>query len=100
MYNLLAETFVTFLELHFRTFFSLSNEIFVICRCIIPMYVDIMTAEKLSLMQPANMELIYWSVGSYSRRGGYDKGVEVGNRYQKQLKSGVSVSVNNDLEQP
>ena len=32
-------------------------------------YID---REKLSLIQVANMDLIYWSVRSYSRRGGDD----------------------------
>ena len=32
-------------------------------------YVDIMPGEKLSSIYLANMELIYWSVCSFSRRG-------------------------------
>ena len=34
-------------------------------------YVDIMTGEKLSSFYPANIELVYWSVRSSSRRGVY-----------------------------
>ena len=38
-------------------------------------YVDILTGEYLSSIQVAYMDLIYWSVSSSSRRGGY--GVKV-----------------------
>ena len=34
-------------------------------------YVDVLTGENLSSIQVANMDLIYWSVRSSSRRGGY-----------------------------
>ena len=33
-------------------------------------YVDILTEENLSSFQTVNMDLIYWSVRSSSRRGG------------------------------
>ena len=36
-------------------------------------YVDILTVENLSLIQVANMDLIYWSVRLCSRRGGEGK---------------------------
>ena len=52
------------------------------CNCtIIVIYVDIMTGEKLSSIQLANMELVHWSVRSSNRRGGRQRGWKGGNRY-------------------
>ena len=45
-------------------------------------YVDIMTGKKLSSIELANLEQIFWSVRSSSLRGGdVVKGVDGGNRY-------------------
>ena len=49
-------------------------------------YVDIMTAEKLSSILVANMDIIYWSVRLSSRRGGdCVKGIDGADRYFIQI---------------
>ena len=43
---------------------------------------DILTAENLSSIKVANMDLIYWSIRSSSKRGGDGlKGMDEGYRY-------------------
>ena len=45
-------------------------------------YVNIMSREKLSSIQLANIELVYWSIRSSSSRGeDGEKGLELGVRY-------------------
>ena len=46
------------------------------------LYVDTMTGVNLSLIQVANMDLLYWSVRSFSRKGGDGvKGLDGGYRF-------------------
>ena len=53
-------------------------------------FVDNRTGEKLSSIKVGNMDIIYWSVCSSSRRGGNGvKGVNVGERYFSRLQDSI-----------